>query len=143
MRVLAYVHTFNDGEFIDQVLDAIRRQTRPTDAIIIVDNASTDGIRDRTFPDGVTVVRNSTNLGTSGAVRIGFANALEQGFDWTWILDPDSVPEFDALENLLGFFERLPPSEQEPGLPPRHGQRRERTPTNDTHGVDQVHARRR
>jgi GT2 family glycosyltransferase len=113
MRVLAYVHTFNDGEFIDQVLDAIRRQTRPTDAIIIVDNASTDGIRDRTFPDGVTVVRNSTNLGTSGAVRIGFANALEQGFDWTWILDPDSVPEFDALENLLGFFERLPPSEQE------------------------------
>ncbi len=113
MRVLAYVHTFNDSEFIDQVLDAIRRQTRPLDAIIIVDNASTDGSLNRTFPESVTVVRNSTNLGTSGAVRIGFAKALEQGFDWTWILDPDSVPEPDALENLLGFFERLPPSDRQ------------------------------
>ena len=112
MRVLAHVHTFNDAEVIEQALDALRRQTRPLDAIVVVDNASTDGTLDRTFPDGVTIIRNSANLGSSGAVAVGLAHALEREFDWTWVLDADSVPEPDALENLLGFFERLPNSEQ-------------------------------
>jgi rhamnopyranosyl-N-acetylglucosaminyl-diphospho-decaprenol beta-1,3/1,4-galactofuranosyltransferase len=113
MRILAHVHTFNDAEVIEQALGALQRQTRPPDTIVIVDNASTDGTLDRAFPEGVTVIRNSANLGSSGAVGVGFAHALKQEFDWTWVLDADSVPEPDALENLLGFFERLPPPEQE------------------------------
>lgn len=113
MRILAHVTTFNDGEVIDRALDAIRRQTRPPDAIVVVDNASTDGTLDRIFSKDVTVVRNSTNLGMGGAIGIGFARAMEQKFDWIWVLDADSVPESDALANLLSFFETLPPSEQE------------------------------
>jgi hypothetical protein len=49
--------------------------------IIIVDNASTAATLDRTFPEGVAIVRNSANLGTSEAIRIGFAHALEHEFD--------------------------------------------------------------
>ena len=113
MRVLAHIHTFNEAGFIEQALEALQRQTRPPDGIVIVDNASTDGTLDRTFPEGVTVIRNSTNLGISAAVQIGFARALEQKFDWTWVLDADSVPEPEALENLLRFFDRLPSSHQE------------------------------
>ena len=48
-----------------------------------------------------------------GAIGIGFARAAEQRFDWTWVLDPDGVPEPDALEKLLGFFERLAPLQRE------------------------------
>ena len=107
MRVLAHIHTHNEADFIEQALNALQRQTRPPDAIVIVDNLSTDGTLDRTFPPNVTVIRNSVDLGT-GRVRLGLAYALEQAFDWTWVLDADSVPEPDALENLLGFFERLP-----------------------------------
>jgi GT2 family glycosyltransferase len=113
MRVLAHVHTFNDADVIDRALDAIRRQTRAPDAIVVVDNASTDGTLERIFSEDVTVVRNSTNLGMGGAIGIGFARAMEQEFDWTWVLDPDGVPEPDALEKLLGFFERLPPLQKE------------------------------
>jgi GT2 family glycosyltransferase len=113
MRVLAYIHTFNDADVIDQALEALPRQTRRPDGVIIVDNASTDGTLDRAFPEGVTVIRNRTNLGTAGAVRAGFTYALEHQFDWVWILDPDSVAEPDALETELAFFERLPPSAQE------------------------------
>jgi GT2 family glycosyltransferase len=113
MRILAQVVTFNDAEVVDRALGAIRRQTRPPDAIVVVDNASTDGTLDRIFPKDVTVVRNSTNLGMGGAIGIGFARATEQEFDWIWMLDPDSVPEPDALANLLSFFERLSASEQE------------------------------
>jgi GT2 family glycosyltransferase len=113
MRVLAHVHTLNDEAVIEQVLEGLRRQTRSADAILIVDNASTDATLARTFPENVKIVRNSENLGTSGAVRIGFAHALQHGFDWTWVFDADSVPEPGALETLLAFFERFPPSERE------------------------------
>jgi rhamnopyranosyl-N-acetylglucosaminyl-diphospho-decaprenol beta-1,3/1,4-galactofuranosyltransferase len=112
MRVLAHVHTLNDEAVIEQVLGGIRRQTRPVDAIVLVDNASTDGTLDRTSPDDVTIYRNPENLGTNGAIRIGFAHALEHGFDWTWVFDADSVPEPEALEKLLAFFERLPLAER-------------------------------
>ena len=53
------------------------------------------------------------NLGTSGAIIKGLAHALEHGFDFTWVFDADSVPEPDALEKLLAFYERLPRSEQQ------------------------------
>ena len=113
MRVLAHVHTLNDAAVIGQLLEGLRRQTRPPDAIIIVDNGSTDATLERAFPDGGTVVRNSENLGTSGAIRIGLAYALENEFDCTWVLDADSVPEPDALESLIAFLERLSPLERE------------------------------
>jgi GT2 family glycosyltransferase len=89
MRVLAHVHTFNDARVIEQALDALRRQIRPPDAIVVVDNASKDDTLERIFPDDVTIIRNSANLGSSGAVAVGFAHALKHGFDWTWVLDAE------------------------------------------------------
>ena len=112
MRILAHMHTMNDAAVIEQLLEGLRRQTQPIDAILIVDNASTDGTLDRTFSETVTIIRNPQNQGTSGPVRMAFAHALEHGFDWVWIFDADSVPQPDALENLLAFFERLPPEKQ-------------------------------
>ena len=113
VRVLAHITTFNEAGFIDQALSALQLQTRRPDAIVIVDNGSTDGTLDRTFPENVALIRNSADLGMSGAVKAGLAHALEHEFDWTWVFDVDSVPEPDALENLLAFFQRLPPSQQE------------------------------
>jgi|SRR5277367_3693866 GT2 family glycosyltransferase len=113
MRVLAHIHTRNEAGFIDQALGALQCQTRPPDAIIVVDNASTDGTLDRAFPKKATIVRNAEDLGTSGSIRVGFTHALEHEFDWIWVLDADSVPEPDALENLLHFFMRLPPPERD------------------------------
>ncbi len=113
MRVLAHITTFNEAEFVDQALSALRRQTRRPDAIVIVDNGSTDGTVDRQFPEDVVVIRNSEDLGASGAIRMGFSYASEHGFDWTWVFDVDSVPEPDALENLLAFFEQMAPSKRE------------------------------
>src|SRR4051794_27424981 len=104
MRVLAHIHTFNDADIIDRALDAVQNQTRPVDAVLLVDNASTDGTLDRVFPECVTVIHNPDNFGTSGAVRIGLSYALEHGFDWMWILDADSIPEPDALEKMLELY---------------------------------------
>jgi rhamnopyranosyl-N-acetylglucosaminyl-diphospho-decaprenol beta-1,3/1,4-galactofuranosyltransferase len=113
MRILAHIHTHNEAEFIERALAALLRQTHPPDAIVIVDNLSTDGTLDRNFPESVSVIRNSADLGTTGSVAVGLAHALKEKFDWTWVLDADSVPEPDVLANLLSFFETLPPSDRE------------------------------
>ncbi len=113
MRVLVHIHTFNDADIIDRTVDAVQHQTRPPDGILIVDNASTDGTLDRTFPKQVSAIRNAANLGTSGAIRIGFEYAMAHGFDWMWILDADSVPEPQALATLLEMYSAWPSSLQD------------------------------
>jgi len=113
MRVLAHIVTFNAADIIDGTLAAVQHQTRPPDAILIIDNASTDGTLDRTFPENVHVIRNTANLGVSGALEIGFGYALENGFDWMWILDHDSVAGPEALATLLKLYAGWPSSLQD------------------------------
>ncbi|MGH7320586.1 MAG: glycosyltransferase [Candidatus Rokuibacteriota bacterium] len=112
MRILGHVHTFNDEDVIDRSLQALLQQTRPLDAILLVDNASTDRTLDRAFPDKVAVIRHPENRGTSGTVVTGFRYALEHGFDWIWLFDADSAPHPDALEKLLELYQAFPPDLQ-------------------------------
>jgi len=113
MCVLAYVHTFNDADVIDRTIEAIRRQTRPPESILLVDNASTDGTLNRAFPAGIDIIRNETNLGSCGAIGVGFTHALKHGFEWMWLLDADSVPELDALATLLELYAGWTGAQQE------------------------------
>ena len=50
MKVLGYVHTFNDAEVIDGTIRALCEQTYPIPEILLVDNASTDATLHRTSP---------------------------------------------------------------------------------------------
>jgi rhamnopyranosyl-N-acetylglucosaminyl-diphospho-decaprenol beta-1,3/1,4-galactofuranosyltransferase len=113
MRVLAYVHTFNDADVIEATLAAVQHQSRRPDGILLVDNASSDGTLNRTFPEQISVIRNATNLGSCGAIGVGFSYALEHGFDWMWILDADSLPDPDALATLMELYHGWPSSLQE------------------------------
>jgi GT2 family glycosyltransferase len=108
MRVLAHIHTFNDVDIIDRTIEAVLRQTHPVDGILVVDNASTDATLERPSLKNVTVLRHQENVGTSGAVVTGFRYALEQDYDWIWILDADSLVLPDALEKLFDLYTRLP-----------------------------------
>jgi glycosyltransferase involved in cell wall biosynthesis len=113
MRVLAHIHTFNDADIIDRTIEAVLRQTRRLDGILVVDNASTDGTLERPWLQHAAVLRHPENLGTSGAVHSGFRFALEQGYDWIWVFDADSAPEPDALEKLLDLYASWPQNLQD------------------------------
>jgi len=112
IKVLAYVHTFNDAEVIDATVEALCRQTYPLPEILLIDNASTDGTLDRAFPGNVTIIRNNQNLGTSGAVAAAMEYALAHGYDWIYILDADSIAEPKAIENLVKCYLSLSPELQ-------------------------------
>ena len=106
--MLAHIHTFNDADVIDGIIDAVLRQTHPVDGIIVVDNASTDGTLERPSLKHATVLRHSENQGTSGAIATGMRVALEQDYDWIWVFDADSIPELDALRKLLDRYANFP-----------------------------------
>jgi len=108
MRVLAYIHTFNDADVIERIIAALLQQTHPVDEILVVDNASTDGTPDHPCLRHATLVRNPENTGTSGGVAAGLRYALERRFDWMWIFDPDGLPAPDALEKMLDLHAGWP-----------------------------------
>jgi rhamnopyranosyl-N-acetylglucosaminyl-diphospho-decaprenol beta-1,3/1,4-galactofuranosyltransferase len=108
MRVLAQITTFNAADIIDRTIEALQQQTRPVDEILVVDNASSDGTLERPSVRNVTVIRHQENSGTSGAVATGMRFAMEQGYDWIWVLDHDSMALSDALERLLELYNRWP-----------------------------------
>lgn len=101
MKILVQVHTWNGADIIRSALAAIMQQSMAVQEILIVDNASTDGTADLTYPELVTVVRHKYNLGTSGSVKTGIEYARTHGYDWLWVLDADSDPRPDALELLV------------------------------------------
>ena len=111
-KVLAYVHTFNDADVIDGTMQALCDQSYPIPEILLIDNASTDGTLDRSFPDKVTIIRNQQNLGTSGAVAAGMEYAIARGYDWIYILDADTLPAPTAIENLVRCYRNLSPERQ-------------------------------
>ncbi len=102
-RVCAIVVAYNRQALLCECLAALRGQSRPPDAILVVDNASTDGtrglLRDK-FPE-VTVLALPRNVGGAGGFHAGMKWAYAQGFDWQWLMDDDARPAPDCLARLL------------------------------------------
>jgi rhamnosyltransferase len=100
-------------------IEALLRQTRPLQEIIVVDNASGDGttaLLSERYPQ-VKVLRMAENLGVGGALAAGMSYAaLEKGHDWVWTFDHDSVPNDDALEAMLDGAETLGNSASDVGV---------------------------
>ena len=103
-RIVAVVVAWNRCELLTQCLDGLAGQTRPADAVIVVDNASTDGSGDiaRDHPVVTEVITMPTNTGGAGGFTTGIAAAIaRQRADGIWIMDDDTVPTSTALQALL------------------------------------------
>ncbi len=102
-RVCAIVVTYNRAGLLRACLAALGAQTRAPDAILVVDNASTDGTRAllrAEFPEA-TVLALVTNQGGAGGFHQGMKWAYGRGFDWLWVMDDDAHPAPDCLAKLV------------------------------------------
>ncbi len=105
----AVVVTHDRRELLRACLQALAAQTHPLDAILVVDNACTDGTREmltEEFPE-VQVHPLPVNEGSSGGFHEGMRRGLELGFAWLWVMDDDTIPFPDALERLVDGATRL------------------------------------
>ncbi len=101
--VVAVVVTRNRRELLEECLRAVLAQTHPPDRVLVVDNVSSDGtpdmVRER-FPD-VDLERLERNDGAAGGFHEGIRAGMDRGCGWLWLMDDDTVPAPDALEQLL------------------------------------------
>ena len=105
-RVVAVVVTWNRRELLQEALAALRTQTHPPSAIVVVDNASTDGTTElltREHAD-LELVHLTRNTGGAGGFAAGIERALTLEPDLVWLLDDDTVPTAAAAERLVGAW---------------------------------------
>ena len=106
--VAVVVVTFNRADLLARLLDGLAAQTRRPDAVIVVDNASSDHTRQvleaRTdLPLHVTW--SEENLGGAGGFHLGVRAAYDTGWDRVWLIDDDVVPAAGCLEALMAVDE--------------------------------------
>ena len=105
--VAVVVVTHNRAELLTRLLDGLAAQTRRPDAVVVVDNASTDDtqavLAART--DLPLEVITQDNLGGAGGFHRGVRAAYDRGFDRVWLVDDDVVPAPECLASLLAVDE--------------------------------------
>lgn len=109
--VVTIVVTFNRKASLFQTLDAVVQQTSPPSAVVVVDNAADSSLAkamSARYPE-VTYLAAAGNLGPGGGFGVGLRQAEAQcTADWYWLLDDDSPPALDALEQALDVANELP-----------------------------------
>lgn len=104
VRLSVVIPSHNDAEMLERCLEALSRQTRPADEVIVVDNASTDHTAEVGTRFGARVVVEP---------RKGVTSATAAGFDAATCevigrLDADSVPASDWCQRVCELFEDNP-----------------------------------
>ncbi|HEY8589223.1 MAG TPA: glycosyltransferase [Naasia sp.] len=110
-KVVAVVVSYNRAALLRDTLAALAAQSRPADAVLVVDNASTDGALEvaRGAVPAVDVVALQSNTGGAGGFAVGMSEAMRRyDADWVWVMDDDTVPRPGALEGLLDALGRHP-----------------------------------
>lgn len=106
-NVIAVVVTYNRQKLLFECLDAIFRQTYSISRLILVDNCSTDGTSEALAEKGylghpkVTYVKTKANIGGAGGFYEGIRKCMEFSHDWIWLMDDDTIPSAECLEQLI------------------------------------------
>lgn len=111
--VAVVVVTYNRAELLVGMLRGLAAQEHRPDAIVVVDNASTDATADVLAGAGadlqglapLTVVRSEENLGGAGGFHLGLRTAHALGHDRFWLMDDDVVPAPDCLAVMMAVDE--------------------------------------
>ena len=107
--VVAVVVAYNRRELLLEALAALRAQSAPLTAVVVVDNHSDDDsaeVASEFWPE-VELVRLTRNTGGAGGFATGMAVAIARHEpDWIWVMDDDTVPTETALAELLEAVDR-------------------------------------
>ncbi len=106
---MAIVLTFDARTALEDCLAGLRAQTRPVDAILVVDNASTESVADLvTATPSAALLRLADNRGPAGGYAEGLGAFLQSDSTHAWVMDDDCLPAPLALEAQLAITDRAP-----------------------------------
>ena len=101
-NVLVMIVTYNALKWIQRCLRSVEKSSLPAD-VVVIDNGSTDGTLPliRTDFPGTRIIETGENLGFGAANNIGLRIALEEGYEFVYLLNQDAWLEKDTLEKLI------------------------------------------
>ena len=102
---------YNKREFVLECIRSILESRVQNFDIYMVDNASSDGSAEavkKEFPDRVTVIENSENLGGSGGFNTGLRVVRDKGYRYFMCLDDDAQVDENAINALYEYMEANP-----------------------------------
>lgn len=100
MIISAVVVTHNRIELLKECIAALENQTHKLDKIIIINNGSTDGTKKWLQSKKNLIVVEEENLGGANGFFVGIKKAFDEGSDWIWCLDDDTIANDNTLLNL-------------------------------------------
>lgn len=100
-KVIAVVVTYNRLALLSECITALRNQTRPLDAILVINNGSTDGTEAWLQSQEDVIYHTQKNIGGAGGFSTAIQMGYQKGYEWIWCMDDDGAPKENALEHLL------------------------------------------
>lgn len=84
-------------------LDSIKHTDYANLKVIVVDNASTNDsvARIRQAHPDVTIISSEANLGFAGGNNLGIKRAMQEGAEYIWLLNNDTIVEPSSLSAML------------------------------------------
>ena len=105
-KITVLIPTFNRGIYMKECLDSIFSQSLPPIQIIVVNDCSTDPVKDICESYGnktIEYIESNQQLGKSEAINLGLAKVTGE---YVWIFDDDDVALPDALARFVGPLEK-------------------------------------
>lgn len=108
-KLLVIVVTYNAMPWAEKCFTSLRKSSIPSD-VIVVDNGSTDGSQDyiRTHFPEVELIENKENLGFGRANNIGLKKALDDNYEYAYLLNQDAWIFPDTFEKLIAVSQAHP-----------------------------------
>lgn len=103
MKVLAVVVTHNRLNDLKVCIDAIRHQSYKDLDIFVSDNGSTDGTKEWLDAEPDLIVLHQGNVGGAGGFYAGQKYAMDNGYEWVWMMDDDGIADKDELKELMVY----------------------------------------
>lgn len=146
-RVHGVLVTYRRPEQLARTLDALSRQTRRLDSLVVVDNDPSASAAGACEQAAAIHLPTYSNLGPAGGLAAGLAHIriLASPQDWVVFLDDDDPPPtHDTIDRLCTYLAETTPAEQVAGTGlvgaryDRRTGRSRRVPDEDLRGVVSV-----
>ena len=111
MTVGVVIVTYNRIKLLKECVSRVLNQSRPVDAVIVVNNNSNDGTKeylDSINDDRVIVSHESTNLGGAGGFHRALSIASAKKLGMVLIIDDDAMIERSYIGKILDFASKNP-----------------------------------
>jgi len=106
-KVAAYITCYNDEVSAKNCIQAIKTQSYQVLSIFIIDNSWTELSINKNNDDFLHINHYPNNIGVAQGLGIGLRWAIDQGYDFLWTFDQDSIPAQNCLEILLHTYSDL------------------------------------